>query len=287
MEKKNLEKIEICVPLRLENKDFKRLSEFIMSQYGIKMPPVKKTMLQCRLQKRVKNLDFKNFSEYIDYLFSPNGQQDELSNMIDAVSTNKTDFFREKIHFDFLYSQGIEEYLDKTGKRKLSLWSAGCSSGEEPYSIAIILNEFSQKKRPIDFKIIATDISSGILESAIIGIYNEEKTSMFSDEYRKKYLLRGKNTYQNKVRITSEIRNKVIFQKFNLVSSNYMTLDKFDMIFCRNVMIYFERDIQNRILQLLVQQLNIDGYLFLGHSESITGYSLPLKQIKPTIFIRI
>jgi len=287
MEKRNLDKIEINAPVGLDTKDFKRLSEFIMSQYGIKMPPVKRTMLQCRLQRRIRLLDFKSFSEYVDYLFSSPGQQDELSNMIDAVSTNKTDFFRENIHFDYLYSQGIEEYLAKTGKRKLSVWSAGCSSGEEPYSIAMILNEFSQNKTPIDFKILATDISSGVLENAIIGIYNEEKTSMFSDEFRKKYLLKGKNTYKNKVRIASELRKKVVFQKFNLVSSNFLTLDKFDIIFCRNVMIYFERDTQNQLLQQFARQLNTDGYLFLGHSESITGYTLPLKQIKPTIFIRI
>ncbi|MBN2524520.1 MAG: hypothetical protein JXB24_14710 [Bacteroidales bacterium] len=287
IEKNRIEKVEFYEPVSLNNRDFKRLSEFIMSQYGIKMPPDKKTMLQSRLQKRLKKLNYTSFRDYIDFVFSPQGQNEELTKMVDAISTNKTDFFREKIHFDYLYSQGIDDYLEKTGKSKISIWSAGCSSGEEPYTIAIALNEYNHHKRVIDFQILATDISSGVLENAMIGIYHEDKVAMFSEYLRKKYLLRGKDTYKHKVRIVTELRNKINFQRFNLVSQGYSGLGMFDIIFCRNVMIYFEREVQYRLLKQFTQCLNPEGYLFLGHSESITGYTLPLKQIKPTIFRKI
>ncbi|MGD2035783.1 MAG: CheR family methyltransferase [Bacteroidales bacterium] len=282
----NTNETEINGAAKLHDKEYLRLSSYIMSQYGIKLPPIKKSLLQGRLQKRLKALDLKNFKEYTDYLFSAAGQKEEIAHMIDAVSTNKTDFFREPIHFKFLLEAGIKEYTAGNSKR-LSVWSAGCSSGEEPYSIAMTLKEYSLHNPGVDFQIIATDISNGVLEHAGIGIYNIEKIEMIPLDLRKKYLLKGKNAYKNKVRIHPEIRKKITFQKFNLVSSKYSSIGKQDFIFCRNVLIYFERELQNRILSQLCQQLFTGGYLFLGHSESITGFDLPLKQIKPTIFRKI
>lgn len=277
----------IAQTIQLEDPDFQRLSSYIMSQFGIKLPPNKKTLLQCRLQKRLKTLQHGSFKEYIDYVFSSKGQQDEVWNMIDAVSTNKTDFFREPQHFEFLLDQGIEEYLQQTGKNRLSVWSAGCSSGEEPYTLSMVLKEASQSGRFFDFNIVATDISESVLQHAVVGIYKEEKTHTIPADYKKKYLLRGKNNYENKVRISSELRKKIEFRKYNLLSTDYAALGKFDFIFCRNVMIYFEREVQQRLLKQFCKILNPGGYLFVGHSESITGFTLPLKHIKPTIFKKI
>ncbi len=274
-------------PIQLEDPDFQRLSSYIMSQFGIKLPPNKKTLLQCRLQKRLKTLQHNSFKEYVDYVFSTKGQQDEVWNMIDAVSTNKTDFFREPQHFEFLLDQGIEEYLQQTGKNRLSVWSAGCSSGEEPYTLSMILKEASQSGRFFDFNIVATDISESVLQHAVVGIYKEEKTHTIPDSYKKKYLLRGKNNFENKVRISSELRKKIEFMKYNLLCTDYAALGKFDFIFCRNVMIYFEREVQQRLLKQFCKILNPGGYLFIGHSESITGFTLPLKHIKPTIFKKL
>lgn len=271
----------------LEDKDFVRLSSYIMSQFGIKLPPNKKTLLQCRLQKRLKTLQHNSFSEYADYVFSTRGQQEEVWNMIDAVSTNKTDFFREPLHFEYLLNQGIEDYLKNSGKNKLSVWSAGCSSGEEPYTLAMVLKEASLNNRPFEFNILATDISESVLQHALVGIYNVEKTLTIPSEYKKKYLLKGKNAYENKVRISSELRNKVDFRKYNLLSTDFSALGKFDFIFCRNVMIYFEREVQYRLLKQFCKSLNPGGLLFIGHSESITGFSLPLKHVRPTIFTKI
>jgi chemotaxis protein methyltransferase CheR len=272
--------------IQLEELEYNRLSSFIMSQFGIKLPPNKKTLLQCRLQKRLKTLNHNSFKEYVDYVFSTKGLNEEVANMIDAVSTNKTDFFREPVHFDFLMNHGIREYMEQTGKNKLSIWSAGCSSGEEPYTIAMVMKEYAANNQLTDFNILATDISESVLQHAMVGIYAEEKTRIIPYDYKKKYLLRGKNGYENKVRISTELRSKIDFRKYNLLTTDYAPLGKFDFIFCRNVMIYFQREIQYRLLRQFCKSLNTGGYLFLGHSESITGYTLPLKHIRPTIFLK-
>jgi len=271
----------------LEEYDYMRLSRFIISQYGIKLTANKKTMVECRLQKRLKHLQYDNFKEYVDFIFSPQGIRDEVDMMIDAISTNKTDFFREPVHFDFLTNHGIKDYVSLTGKSRLNIWSAGCSSGEEPFTIAMVLKEYAATKQFIDFDILATDISDSVLQHALVGIYTEDKISVIPPQYKSKYLLRGKNGYKNKVRINSEIRNKIEFRKFNLLGTGYSELDKFDIIFCRNVMIYFDRLTQKLILDHFCNLLNPGGYLFLGHSESLTGFDLPLRQSIPTVFTKI
>jgi chemotaxis protein methyltransferase CheR len=273
--------------ISIDENDFRRLSNFIMTNFGIKLPVNKKTLLECRLQKRIKTLQMSSFKEYTDYVLSSNGLNLEVAQMIDAVSTNKTDFFREPIHFDFLLDQGLKNYLELSGKRKLSVWSAGCSSGEEPYTIAMVLKEYAATTSFIDFNITATDIADTVLQQAILGIYTEEKTQIIPEDYKKKYLLKGINQYKNKMRINSEIRDKIDFRKYNLLSGDYSVLGKFDIIFCRNVLIYFDREVQYRILDQFCRILNKGGYLFLGHSESINGFSLPLKHIKTTMFSKI
>lgn len=273
--------------ISLEDKDFKRLSSFIMDNFGIRLPINKKTLLECRLQRRLKTLQMGSFKEYTDYVLSSNGINSEVAQMIDAVSTNKTDFFREPVHFEFLMDKGLKDYIETSGKRKLSVWSAGCSSGEEPYTIAMVLKEFSSSASFLDFSITATDIADSVLQQAILGIYREEKTQVIPKDYQKKYLLKGMNQYKNKMRINSELRDKIDFRKYNLLSSDYSGLGKFDIIFCRNVLIYFERDVQFRILDQFCRILNKGGYLFLGHSESINGFSLPLNHIKTTIYSKV
>jgi chemotaxis protein methyltransferase CheR len=276
----------ITKPIAITDKDFERLGKYIMSQYGIKMPAFKKIFLQSRLQKRLKELKMQSFKDYIDYIFSHHGQQHEVHQMVDAVSTNTTDFFRESQHFEFLWSHGLTEYTVLPGRRDISLWSAGCASGEEPYSLAMLLREFSNA-HPFTYRILATDISDSVLEHARLGIYNIEKINSIPEKFRKNYLLRGTGNYENRFRITPEIRNKVHFSKFNLMGTDYRESGIHDIIFCRNVLIYFEREVQGRILKQLCEQLRPGGYLFLGHSESAIGLSLPLKQLKPTIYLRM
>jgi chemotaxis protein methyltransferase CheR len=283
----NNQKIQSNSTISLHHSEFVRLSSFIMDHFGIKLPPAKKTLLECRLQKRLKVLQIGTFKEYTDYVLSSRGQYEEVSYMIDAVSTNKTDFFREPLHFDFLVRQGIHDYLELSGKQKLSVWSAGCSSGEEPYTIAMVLNELISANTSFDFNIMATDIADSVLRHAVTGIYNEEKTQVIPYNYKKKYLLKGKNAFEHKMKVSAEIRDKIEFRKYNLLSSDYSLVGKFDIIFCRNVLIYFDREIQYRILDQFCRVLKKGGYLFLGHTESINGFSLPLRPIKPTIYTKV
>ena len=278
---------EVYSPFVLGDREFIRLSTFIMSQFGIKLPLNKKILLQCRLQRRIKALHFQTFREYVDYVLSSSGQKEEVAHMIDAVSTNKTDFFREPAHFDFLMKEGLDHYIRTTGNEKISIWSAGCSSGEEPYSIAMTLKEYENRCKYIDFNILATDISESVLQHAIAGVYAEDKIQPVPGDYKQKYLLKGKNASAQKVRVESYIRSKIEFRKFNLLTPDYLHLGMFDIIFCRNVLIYFEREVQHKILQQFCKNLKTKGLLFLGHSESITGYSLPLKHVRPTIYTRI
>jgi chemotaxis protein methyltransferase CheR len=272
----------------MSNEDFKKLSSFIYQEYGIKMPEVKKTMLQSRLHKRLRELNMTSFKDYVNYVFSKEGQQSEIIHMIDMVSTNKTDFFREPVHFDFLHSNVLPE-LTSQSNRFLKLWSAGCSSGEEPYTIAMSISEYMLQNplHTFDYSIFATDISTRVLRSAADAIYKEARVDLLPLTLKKRYLLKSKDHTNPTVRIIPELRNKVSFQRLNFMDSNYNVSDNFDIIFCRNVLIYFDRETQEKVINRLCAKLKPNGYFFLGHSESITNFNVPLKQIKPTIFRRI
>lgn len=273
---------------KLKPLEFKMLSEFIYQNYGIKMPEAKKIMLQSRLQKRLRALKIDNFNEYIEYVFSKEGRNTEIINMIDVVSTNKTDFFREPVHFDYLSDIILPSYLqNNTSQRYIRVWSAGCSSGEEPYTIAITLNEYKNKCPGFDYNIYATDISTIKLNEAMEAIYKEEKIEVLPLNLKKKYFLRSKNRESKKVRVIPELRNKIKFARLNFMDNSYTNPKKFDIIFCRNVLIYFDRETQENVINKLCHNLKPGGYFFLGHSESITNFNVPLKQINPTFFQRI
>lgn len=271
-------------PVRMTNADFNRLSEFITREFGIKMPPVKKIMLQSRLQKRLKELEMKDFSQYVSFLFSGEGMMHEVMHMIDAVSTNKTDFFRESSHFDFLLNDLLPAYCSPVLKSEYKIWSAGCSSGEEAYTLAIVLSEYMNQNKLFDFSIFATDISNRVLTAAQNAIYKEILIANIPNNLKEHYFLRSKDREEKQVRIIPELRKKVSFARLNLIDKHYSTPDIYDIVFCRNVLIYFDRNVQERIILNLCSKIHKGGYLFLGHSESITGLDLPLKPVQPTIF---
>ena len=268
----------------LSGKDFDRLSKFIVSEYGIKMPPEKKIMLQSRLQKRLKELNMNNFKDYVDYVFSPSGQSEEVIHMMDVVSTNKTDFFRESAHFDYMLTDALPQLCSQLTNRKFNIWSAGCSSGEEPYTIAITLSEFIEKNSGYDFAITCSDLSTQMLQKAVNGVYTEDRIAEIPMSIKRKYFLRSKNHEEKKVKVHSQLRSKLTFYRQNLLYLPQVNKPEFEIIFCRNVLIYFDRPTQFAILQKLCMQLKTGGYLFLGHSESITGFDLPVEHLKPTVF---
>lgn len=292
MFKENIQKQSVNKDLNifkeeLSEKDFQTFSSFIYSQYGIKMPPVKRIMLQGRLLKRIRDLKMNSYTEYKDYFFSKEGQQKEIFNFLNVVTTNKTDFFREPVHFNFLLDTILPEYAKQNPNSFFKVWSAGCSSGEEPYTISIILNEFKAQMSNFNFSIQGTDISHKVMNKAAQGIYPANKVELMPLEYKKKYFLRSKDRENPTVRVNPVLQKNLTLKYVNLINGSYDVQDSFDVIFCRNVLIYFDRETQERVITKLSSFLKPGGYFFIGHSESLSGMDVPLKHIKPTIFQKI
>lgn len=228
-----------------------------------------------------------SFSEYIEYLFSKEGQEQEVVHMMDVVSTNKTDFFREPLHFDFMTNELLPKFKEeKTHSNPLNIWSSACSSGEEPYTIAMVVSSFLEKNPGFNYSILGTDISTKVLKHAYNAVYDMEKVDVIPLETKKKYLLRSKDPQKAKVRIVQELRKHVDFKRLNLMDDVYHIDGMFDIVFCRNVLIYFDKETQNAVINKLCKKLRPGGIFFLGHSESITGLDVPLIQVKPTIYQR-
>ena len=273
----------------MSGKDFSRLSELIYTRCGIKLPDVKKTMLEARLQKRIRALKLGSFNEYCAYLFSPKGMEEEFVPMVDLVTTNKTDFFREPDHFEYLIRTALPDLLNHYDiglRTKLCLWSAGCSTGEEPYTIAMVVGEFGENHPGYRFSVIATDISTRVLKHGKAAIYEEERVLPVPLALKKKYLLRGKDSHKGYVKIAPGLRALVDFRRLNFMDSTYDIHEPIHVIFCRNVIIYFDRMTQERILQRLCRHLSPGGYIFMGHSEALHGMDLPLVQVAPTVYRR-
>jgi len=273
--------------LGMTDKEYRRLSEFIHAEVGIKLPSSKKVMVEARLQKRLRTLGMPGYREYYEFLFSPQGLDEELVHLIDVITTNTTEFFREPRHFEIMTQQTLPLWRDANGiGRPFRLWSAGCSTGEEPYTLSIVLSEFALKTQAFRFSIMATDISTRVLSMARNGVYPEERVGKMPFELKRRYFLRSKDRTKKLVRIAPELRKLVDFRRLNFMES-FALPEPLDTIFCRNVMIYFDRATQERLLQKFCTQLRLGGFLFIGHSESLTGMELPLRQFAPTVYRRV
>ena len=271
----------------MSDRDFKRLGAFIYDQCGIKISPAKKPMLEARLQRRLRGLSLKSFGEYCDYLFGPRGMEEELVRMIDLVTTNKTDFFREPSHFDYLRENCLSELVDagRAGfRKKLTVWSAGCSTGEEPYTLAMVLSEFAETHPGFQYTVIATDISTRVLATAALGVYETDRIGPVPLAMKKKYLLKSRDKSNGLVRITPELRAHVKFRRLNFMDGDFGLREPVDIIFCRNVIIYFDKPTQENLLHRFHRHLAPGGYIFLGHSETLFGMDVPLVQAAPTIY---
>jgi len=278
---------EPLTTVTMTRNDFAFFSSLIQSRCGIKMPYAKKTMLESRLRKRLRHLGLRNFREYLEYIESPAGKNSELVSMIDVVTTNKTDFFREPTHFDYLYSNSVPTLIREYGAgkgRDLNIWSAGCSSGEEPYTLAMVLSDYSRYEEKLSFNILGTDISTQVLEKARRAVYAEEKVEPIPGVMKKRYVLRSRNRSRKLVRIVSGLRKLVAYRRLNFLDDNYRINSTFEIIFCRNVLIYFEREKQRDILLKLLKHLVPGGYLFTGHSETLHSLNLPLQLKAPSVY---
>ncbi|MFA6504586.1 MAG: protein-glutamate O-methyltransferase [Treponemataceae bacterium] len=269
----------------MNDQDFSRLSAYIERELGIKMPPAKRVMLESRLSRRLRQHSFKDYTSYVDYVFSDEGSRTELIHMIDAVTTNKTDFFREADHFDYL----LNDILPKarpSGGDIFRVWSGGCSTGEEPYTLSMVLEEYRRAVASFRWSILATDISTKVLGHAVEAIYEEEKVAPVPLDYKKRYLLKSKDSAKHVVRVKPELRSHIEFQRLNFMDDDFGIRDRFDVIFCRNVIIYFDRQTQERLIRKFYDRLIPGGALFLGHSETLTGISISLRSVAPTVYIK-
>lgn len=275
------------LPATLSDREFLRFSAFVYDHTGIKMPPAKKTMLEARLQKRLKANSINSFEEYGDFVFSHEGRATELIHLIDVVTTNKTDFFREPAHFEYMVKTAIPQILegrDDVRREPLRIWSAGCSTGEEPYTLAMVLAEFASGRQDFRVAITASDISTRVLQTAHTGIYPEERTDTIPLNLKKKYLTRSREKSRSLVRICPQLRSMVSFRRINFMDDDLGIAEKMDIIFCRNVVIYFDKQTQQALMQKFYRQLRPGGYLFIGHSETLNGLDVDFKSVASTIY---
>ncbi|MBL0375336.1 protein-glutamate O-methyltransferase CheR [Rhizobium sp. KVB221] len=270
----------------ISKKNFEKLANFIYGYSGIKMPPSKQTMLEGRLRRRLRATGKPTFDAYCDFLFKGDGLEQETIYLIDAVTTNKTDFFREPNHFTYLYKQALPNLM-ASGVRSVRAWSSACSTGAEPYTMAIVLEEYAQQHGNMPYTILATDLSTDVLATAHKGIYPSELVEPVPVDLRNKYVMRPVARGNNSVRIVPRLRSKVAFGRLNLMDDRYVIGDPVHLIFCRNVMIYFDKETQADVLTRLCDCLLPGGYLFIGHSESIAGFDLPLKAVANTVFQKV
>jgi len=273
----------------LRHSDFTRVARFIETTTGIRVPPAKKTMVEGRLRRRARALGLANLEEYCRVVFEEGGFDAESVHLIDAVTTNKTDFFREPSHFDYLRDRCLPEATAQGSglTRPYKIWSAACSIGAEPYTLAMVLADFAaSQQREWRFEILGTDISTQVLEKAARGVYSEEMIEPVPLETRMRYLLRSSDRSRRLVRIAPELRRTLKLQHLNLMDPRYPVGNDFDAIFCRNLLIYFERETQDAVVGRLCRHLRPGGYLFLGHSESLAGKELPLEWLGDAIFRR-
>lgn len=276
--------------IQIQDDLFLKLGKLITQKYGIKMPIEKRIMFQSRMQRRLKELDMSSFEEYADKLLNSSGENEEFTIMADYISTNKTEFFRENAHFDFLSRTILPQFHGRLPTYRiplLNIWSAGCSSGQESYSISITIEEFIRSSGfKLGYSITATDISTRMLKTAKEAIYSMALVEEIPMDLKQKYFLKGKELNDSKVRVAKEIRDRVRFSYLNLMDDSYQFKGDFNVIFLRNTLIYFEPKVQIQVLTKVLDRLTEGGFLFIGHSESLINMNLPIQSIAPSVYVK-
>jgi len=274
----------IASPLSLTAQEFAAIAELARAEFGLELGKGKEQLVASRLGKLTRQRGFAAFRDYYRYV-QEDRTGDALVELIDSLTTNHTSFFREQAHFDFLIGRVFAEW---DGRSPLRIWSAASSTGEEPYTIALVTREHLRTRDPALPRILATDISTRVLETARRGMYKAERfeggtAGKALEPWLRKHLLRGEGRWQGWYRMRTEILSMVEFRRVNLIEP-LPDLGRFTVIFCRNVMIYFSRETQERLVDRLSACLEPGGYLFVGHSESLTGIRHGLQQLQPAVY---
>jgi len=260
--------------------EFLRFRKLIYDESGISLGDQKQTLLASRLSKRLRALGLATFAEYYDRV-TTDSSKGEFTRMLDLISTNKTDFFREPKHFDFLRERILPELAQQ---KRIRIWSSACSTGEEPYTIAMTLQDGVSDPCQWDFKILATDLSTRVLAKAAEGVYDAERVREVSPEIVRRHFLRGRGTSECLLKVKPHLTTMIRFRRLNLMDDQYPIKSPLDLIFCRNVMIYFDRPTQEKLVNKFYRYLKPGGHLFIGHSESLQWVNHPFKTVAPTIY---
>ncbi len=267
------------------DKEFKFISKLVGERTGIVLSDAKRQMVYGRLSRRLRQLKLTKFSEYCELLTS--GHEEELIEFTNAITTNLTAFFRENHHFDFLKDTVLPELIKKNAHTKrLRIWSAGCSSGEEPYSIAMCVREALPKSAGWDVKILATDLDSNMVQRGKNGIYTTERVEGLTEARMKKWVKRGKGANDDKVRMSDDLRNMITFKELNLME-DWPIKGPFDFMFCRNVVIYFNKETQRELFDRYAELLAPNAHLFIGHSESLNKVTERFNLLGKTIYQKV
>ncbi|MBE0439846.1 MAG: protein-glutamate O-methyltransferase CheR [Gammaproteobacteria bacterium] len=266
----------------MSDASFERIRRFVSEKTGIVLTEAKKDMVYGRLSKRIRKGRFNTFDEFCDALEA--GDEEEQEFMINAITTNLTAFFREKHHFDFLANTVIPELIIKNRiSKRIRIWSAGCSTGEEPYSIAMILKQSIPNIEQWDIKILATDLDANVVAHGKAGIYRADRITGIEERYIKKWFKYGKGDNADSVKVSPELQSLITFKRLNLLHEWPMR-GPFDVIFCRNVVIYFDKDTQKLLFDRYADILAAEAHLFIGHSESLYKVTTRFDNLGHTIY---
>ncbi|MDD2706889.1 MAG: protein-glutamate O-methyltransferase CheR [Verrucomicrobiae bacterium] len=268
---------------------YRFICDLVYQHSRINLGPDKKELVAARVAKRLRQLHIDSYEQYCHYLKGPEGEE-ELINLVNVISTNFTNFFREIKHFEFLTETILPQMCSPNSQARekaFRVWSAASSSGEEPYTISIVLHHFFLSRSNWRWQVDASDISTRMLDKARQGVYEAERINTVPNpEWVPRYFQRGTGNWTGYVRVKNELRNQVQFHHLNLLQPQYPFAYMFQVIFCRNVMIYFDRPTQEQLINKLTNQLVPGGYLLVGHSESLTGVKHHLHPVKPSIYIK-
>jgi chemotaxis protein methyltransferase CheR len=272
---------------KISDEQFKFLADYLSSRYGLRIPPEKRVLMESRLISRLNSLKLETIEQYLDYTFKSKTPNNEYQFFVDQLTTHKTFFFRENYQFDFLQNN-LEGYLRKRGSNnQLNVWSAGCSTGEEVYTLGMILNEKKRDITSLDYKIVGTDISIPSLKKAAKGIFTHELENL-PNHFKEKYFAPIDQAGRPALQFgNAEIKSRIQLGVLNLNNKAYNLPNVFDFVFCRNVIIYFDAKTRQEVLTRICDKIKPGGYLFLGHSETALGTTLPIKSIQPTIYQKI
>lgn len=265
--------------------DFQKIKKLVIEHTGICLSDGKQDMIYSRLARRLRQLDLEEFSDYLELL--TNGDEAEMGNFINSVTTNLTSFFREQHHFDYLKNDLLPQLMKQNSDRRtIRIWSAGCSTGEEPYSIAMTVREVIPEGQGWDVRILATDLDTNVLATASRGVYTAERVNGISPAKLKRWFHKGKGNTEGHVKVADGLRDMIIFKQLNLMG-NWPVKPGVDVIFCRNVVIYFDKPTQTVLFDRYANTLKDNGHLFIGHSETLYKVSERFRLLGKTVYQRM